>query len=132
MTRFVLVLPLLLGLGSSEALAWSCAGHEAVAILAERMLPARTARAVMAVLAASPVEPDLVRRCAPLPVDPLADAATWADDERAVLPATAPWHFVNMPRSLTSSSADPGPYCAGGRCIVDAIVTQFLRLRMSE
>jgi nuclease S1 len=131
MTRLVLVLSLLLGLGSSEALAWGCAGHEAVALLAERMLPPTTARAVKAVLAASPVEQDLVRRCAPLPAEPLADAATWADDERTAQPATAPWHFVNMPRSLASKSADPGPYCGSGRCIVDAITAQFQRLTAS-
>jgi hypothetical protein len=127
----VIALTLLVTVGRGQASAWGCEGHQAVAIIAERLLGPRALPAVQALLGASPVDPVLRRGCQPVPVDPLADAATWADDERAADPATAAWHFVNLPRSLSSATANPAPYCAGGQCVIDAITTQFHTLTTS-
>jgi hypothetical protein len=123
---------LLLTAGCADALAWGCIGHQTVAIIAERTAKPSALATAKAVLAAGPIDPALKRGCEPVSSDPLADASTWADDERAVQPATAPWHFVNLPRTLVSRSANPAPYCGGGRCIVDAITTQYQTLRTSS
>lgn len=123
---------LLLTAGRTEAFAWGCDGHIAIAIMAAQLLGPSAVTAVQAVLSASSVDPALRRFCAPLPSDPIADAATWADDQRAAAPATAGWHFVNFPRAIGGHTANPAPYCRGGNCIVDAIVTQFQRLTTSR
>jgi hypothetical protein len=123
---------LLLTAGCADAFAWGCAGHQAVAIIATRLLKPSSLAALKAVLAASPIDPALKRGCSPVSADPVVDASTWADDERAIDAATSPWHFINMPRSLASRSADPRPYCTNGRCIVDAIPAQFQALQTTS
>ena len=127
-----LVVVLLMTAGRSSAFAWACDGHRAVAMLAEKLLGSATLTAVTAVLTASPVDPALRRGCEPVPSDLIADVATWADDERAVDPATAGWHFINVPRTIGSSPRDYARYCAGGNCAIDAIVTQFRTLKTSS
>jgi len=127
----VLVVGLLLAAGASRAEAWGCEGHAAVAILAERLLDARTAGAVRAALAAAPVDAALERYCDPVPGSPIADASTWADDFRAVEPSTAGWHFINVPR-IAGDVRDDRQYCPAGNCILDAIVTQFHLLTASS
>src|SRR4051794_7620024 len=98
MTRALLAaLVLWLSAGCAEALAWGCVGHQTVAIIAERNLKPAVRQAVDTVLTASPIAPGLKRGCLPISPDVIEDAATWADDERAEQPLTAPWHFVNMP-----------------------------------
>jgi hypothetical protein len=125
------VFALLLSAGCADALAWGCIGHQTVAIIAERTARPSAVAAARAVLGAAPIDPVLKRGCEPVASDPLVDAATWADDERGVEPATAPWHFINLPRSLVSASANPVPYCTSGRCIVEAILAQYRTLRTS-
>ena len=71
---------LVLGAGTPQALAWGCDGHQAVAMVAERLLSPAIINALKAVLAASPIDPAIKPYCPPLPLDPIADAATWADD----------------------------------------------------
>jgi hypothetical protein len=123
---------LLVTAGSSEAFAWGCEGHRAVAMLAERLLGTATRSAVTTVLRASPVDPSLRRGCDPVPSDLIADVATWADDERAADPATAGWHFINFPRALGSNTGSYKKYCGGGNCAIDAIVAQFHTLKTSS
>jgi hypothetical protein len=118
--------------GCSEAFAWGCEGHRAVAMLAERLLPTATRSAVTAVLRESPGDPGLKRVCDPVPSDLIADVATWADDERTADPATGGWHFINFPRSLGSNTSSYKKYCAGGNCAIDAIVAQFQTLKTSS
>ena len=118
--------------GRGDALAWGCHGHQAIAVLAERLLDAPALQAIKAVLDASPVDPSLRRNCETVPSDVVADASTWADDERAADPATASWHFVNLPRSIDSKTASAAPYCQRGGCVIDAVTTQFRALKTSR
>lgn len=117
--------------GESQAWAWGCEGHQAIAIAAERLLPTQTRAAVNAVLAASPIDPALRRFCESTPGSPLGDSATWADDFRDVEPATGAWHFINFPRAVGAQTVDYKTYCtappASGSagCIVDALVAQY-------
>ena len=127
----VMAFALLVTLGRSDLSAWGCEGHQAVAILAEQVLGVASLQALRAVLTASPIDPSLRRNCPAVPSDIIADAATWADDQRAAEPSTSSWHFVNLPRSLTSKTANPAPFCAGGNCVIDAITKQFQTLRVS-
>src|SRR5829696_9253614 len=117
--------------GASPASAWGCDGHQAIALAAELMLPSATVARINAVLAASPVDQGLRRFCVPRPQSALADAATWADDLRAVDPASGDWHFINFPRAAGAPSAYQ-PFCARGNCIVDAIVAQYRVFRMTS
>jgi hypothetical protein len=116
---------LVLSAGASQALGWGCDGHQAVAIIAERLLSPAALGAIKAVLAASPVDPAITPYCPPIPADPIADAATWADDYRTLDPSTAGWHFINFPLALGTKSFDYKEYCALGNCVVDAIATQY-------
>src|SRR5579862_1959996 len=117
---------LVVTIGGSRADAWGCDGHRAVVLLAERLLSPATVNAMKAVLNASPIDPALKRNCQAVPADRLADEATWADDERAVDPETAAWHFVNYPRSIGSHTENAAPYCRS--CVITAIPAEFQAL----
>jgi hypothetical protein len=119
--------------GESQAWAWGCEGHQAIAIAAERLLPSQTRAVVNAVLAASPIDAALRRFCEPTPGSPLGDSATWADDFREVEPATGAWHFINFPRAVGAHTGDYKGFCApqasgGAGCVVDALVAQYQTL----
>lgn len=116
---------LVVSAGSSRAFAWGCDGHRAVAMLAERLLNPSVLAKMRAVLAASPIDPAIKPYCPPLPDDPIAEASTWADDNRTLDPSTAGWHFINFPRVLGANVEDYKPYCRNGNCVVDAIVSQY-------
>jgi nuclease S1 len=120
----VLAAALLVCAGVSNAFAWGCDGHSAIAIIAEQMLGPK-ADPARRLLAAAPVDPKLKRFCDPVPSDIIADVSTWADDVRAVDPTTAGWHFIDFPRAAGIPTADPAKYCARGSCVVAAIVEQF-------
>jgi hypothetical protein len=126
-----LVAGALLTAGSSQAHAWGCEGHEAVAILAERLLDRRTVAAARALLADSPRHPQLERFCDPVTGSALAHESTWADDYRATDQTTAGWHFVNVPRAVGQRGADYRQYCPSRNCILDAIVDQYRTLTTS-
>jgi hypothetical protein len=118
-------LVLLMSIGSSHAFAWGCDGHQAVAILAERLLSPATLTTMRTVLAASPVDPTIKPFCPPVAGDPIANAATWADDNRTIDPSTAGWHFIDFPLVLGADAGDYRQYCPRGNCVVDAIVSQY-------
>ena len=115
----------------SNARAWGCDGHRAIAILAERLLSASQLSAVRAILLASRPDPSLERSCAPVPADLVAESSTWADDQRAVEPATGVWHFINFPRTFGAAPSSHLPYCLKGGCVIDAIPRQFRLARIS-
>ena len=123
---------LVVSAGSSQAQAWGCDGHQAIAIVAERLLGATTLAKVNAVLAASPVDPALRRFCNPMPSNVLADIASWADDFRDADPSTAGWHFINFPRAIGGRTDTYRPYCPAGDCVVDAIVSRYRTLTTSS
>jgi hypothetical protein len=116
----------------SDAAAWGCDGHRAVVFVAERLLGAATLSAARATLAAAPIDPALRRFCDPIPDDPIADGATWADDYRDVDPTTFGWHFIDVPRSVALTAANESRYCPGGNCAVAAIAAQFRVLTASS
>ena len=55
------------------------------------------------ILADGPISPALSRYCKEPNLDPFVDSSTWADDERTVVPDTAPWHFIDIPRGAPES-----------------------------
>jgi hypothetical protein len=122
---FVLSGLLVMCVGTSQASAWGCDGHQAVAMIAERLLSPGALAAMKAVLAASPVDPAIKPFCIPLPLDPIADAATWADDNRTLDPTTGGWHFIDFPLAVGGKTSDYKKYCPMGNCVVDAIVSQY-------
>jgi hypothetical protein len=111
--------------GSSTAFAWGCDGHQAVAILAQRLLSPATISAIRSTLAASPVDPAIKPFCPQAAGDPIAEASTWADDNRSIDPSTAGWHFIDFPLVLGPDVDSYRKYCPRGNCVIDAIVTQY-------
>jgi hypothetical protein len=122
---------LLVSAWPTDAFAWGCDGHRAIAMVAERLLATPPLDRARAVLAASPSDPNLKRLCDPVPSDPVADVASWADDYRDANPATFGWHFINFPRSIGAATSAYAPYCPHGDCIIDAIVAEFQTLKSS-
>jgi hypothetical protein len=129
--RLAAAVTLVLTIGCANASAWGCDGHRAVVYIAERLLPPATIAAMKTTLAAAPIDPTLPRFCDAVPDDPIADSATWADDDRAVDPTTSGWHFIDVPRGVTLTASNEPAYCPGGNCAVDAIVAQFRALTTS-
>lgn len=117
MVGLVLLLP-----ASAPAWAWGCAGHEVIALLAAAHLRPEAlaeARALLAV-AVTPKPDHPCRGSAALP--PLARAANWADEVRT--PATAGFHFLDLPLSARRGRADLAALCQSG-CLSVAL-DQFL------
>lgn len=104
---FVTALALLVSLQmSAPAWAWGRLGHRVIARFAEKNLNPKAKAAVAALLDEG---------------ESIADASTWADENRGRLPKTAPWHYVDVPldeprydRRFSADVAQKG-------CIVDKI-----------
>jgi len=131
-TRFVSFVSLLAVSALSLTLApaaeaWGCRGHQAVAALAEKHLTPQAKQALLALLTANPIDPQLKRYCGQTGLDPFVDASTWADDERGRDPSTAPWHFIDIPIGVTHGSAQT--YCGAGGCVLSAITAQLAILK---
>jgi hypothetical protein len=112
-------------------LAWGCAGHHIVALIAKQHLSAGALEATANLLESQPIDPKLDRYCKDEGGDPFVSSATWADDMKRA-EGTETWHYIDIPRSLTH--ADPSSYCEpvgplknGGRtgCILSAIRDQL-------
>jgi len=87
---------------------WGCEGHQIVARIAEMNLTPRARTEVMALLAANPIDPELVRFCTQGHDDLMVDSSTWADDARRG-ERTGKWHYMDIPRQVTSG--DLSAYC---------------------
>ncbi len=107
--------------------AWGCRGHEAVAALAEKHLTPQAKQALLALLTANPIDPQLKRYCGQTGLDAFVDSSTWADDERGREPATAPWHFIDIPLGATQGPAQN--FCGAGGCVLQAITDQLAILK---
>ena len=94
-------------LTATPAHAWGGDGHRIVAALAYAQLSPSARKEVDRLLALEAGET-------------LESISTWADEHRS--PATAPWHYVNFPR--TSCSYEPDRDCPDGHCVVAAIEKQ--------
>ncbi len=109
------------------AQAWGCRGHETVAALAEKHLTPEAKQALLALLNANPIDPQLKRFCGSTGLDAFVDSATWADDERGREPATAPWHFIDIP--LAEKQGPAKNFCGPGGCVLTAITDQLAILK---
>jgi S1/P1 Nuclease len=107
--------------------AWGCKGHEVIALVAEQHLNPHAKAITFGILGDWPANGNLPRYCRATG-DPLADASTWADDERQVRPETAAWHYIDLPRG--ASESDLARYCpAPEGCILSALTEQLRILR---
>lgn len=114
---------------SPPACAWGCKGHEIIALIAESHLDARARSMAYKILTAGPIAPSLSRFCGQTGLDRFADSSTWADDVRSVWPATAAWHFINIPLAARRSS-NLARYCPPATgCLLSAIRAQLRILR---
>jgi nuclease S1 len=79
----VVALVLLIALqNATPAWAWGRLGHRVISRIAEKNLNPQAKAAIAELLD---------------PGETLADASTWADENRRRLPKTAPWHYVDVP-----------------------------------
>jgi hypothetical protein len=112
----------------SDARAWGCEGHQAIALLAEKHLTPRALEMAKKILSESPIDPTLSRYCKEGRIDPLADASTWPDDFRPLHPETAPWHYVDIP--LGTANRDVEKFCDPKEgCVTQAIRDDLAVLR---
>jgi hypothetical protein len=108
-------------LAAPLANAWGCKGHQTVALIAEKYLTPETKQAVLALLSANPIDAQLKRYCGTAASDPMADAATWADDVRAER-GNGPWHYIDIPRGAPRGSLEA--FCGKEGCVTQAIAEQ--------
>ena len=107
---------------------WGCEGHEAVAMIAEKHLTRNALVMVNKILESEPIDPTLRRFCSSQGLDLMADASTWADDERSARPETGPWHYIDIPRGAPESAlAESCP--ASTSCVTAALTRQIELLR---
>jgi nuclease S1 len=92
----------------SSASAWGSDGHKTIALVAETQLSPKARAEVSRLLA---MEPGAT----------LASISTWADEHKNR--ATAPWHYVNFPRS--TCTYDGKRDCPDGNCLIGAIQRQI-------
>lgn len=123
-----------LPLMAASAFGWGCDGHQIIALIASAHLTSAASAAVDTLLRENPIDPALRRLCKSRPADLMADAATWADDERNVDRATETWHYVDIPLAAGGSGADAMKWCPAlpdGKpgCVVSAIETELAILR---
>ncbi|HEY2118680.1 MAG TPA: S1/P1 nuclease [Candidatus Acidoferrum sp.] len=111
-----------------QAHAWGCKGHYVSALIAEKHLSPHARAMVAQILEAGPIDPKLSRYCKEAVVDAFADSSTWADDERSINAATAGWHFMDIPRGV--SSGNIAQYCPDSTgCVTKATADQLALLR---
>jgi hypothetical protein len=125
--KWIALLVLCTGALAPATKAWGCKGHQSIAALAEKHLTPQAKTALLALLTANPIDPQLNRYCGQGGLDAFVDASTWADDERSKDPSTAPWHFIDIPLSATHGSAMA--FCGKGGCVLQAITEQLAILK---
>lgn len=110
--RHLLLVILTLTAFSPAAFGWGCQGHEIVALIARAHLDPGVSAAVDALLAQARKDPGLRIFCSSVPADPMAAAATWADDVR-FRDRLARWHYVDIPLGFEHKETDgPTPLAA--------------------
>jgi hypothetical protein len=86
---------LLLLMGTTQGWGWGREGHRLTALVAEEYLTPATKAQVAELLSVDSTSKET-----------LADVAPWADDYRANHLETAPWHFVDIPKSADKFDRD--------------------------
>jgi len=84
----------------SRGFGWGPEGHRVIVILAEQYMRSETLARAKELLGSQSLE----------------DASLWADDEARSQPATASWHYINIP--LADSQMDLARDCPNGACVV--------------
>jgi len=92
-----------------NAFGWGCEGHQMVALIAAQHLTPEARAAVYRLLKEHPIDAALSRFCQPSATEPMADAATWADDSKRQ-EKTGTWHYLDIPRGV--EHAGLMKYCA--------------------
>ena len=92
---------------ATAAAPWGAEGHRIIARVAESRLSKPALAEIRRLLAGQTI----------------ADVATWADQVRSERPATAPWHYVNIP--ITTTKYDSLRVCPDGNCVVGALERQI-------
>lgn len=113
--------------GAPQAEAWGCHGHQTVAYLAEKHLTPQAKDMVDKLLSENPVDPALSKYCDATGLDAMADASTWADNEREVDRSTAPWHYIDI--SLGAKQGQAKDFCSPEGCVTRAIAEQLAILK---
>ena len=98
----------LLFLSCVPACGWWCEGHAVIALIARDHLSPATLERVNALLTSQPVDPTIRRFCQDRPLDPMADASTWADDVKKS-EQTGSWHYMDIP--LGAKHGSPEQWC---------------------
>lgn len=80
-----------------------------MALIAGRHLTPAARSGVDQLLKEHPIDTAVERFCQPVPADPMADSATWADDTKRD-EKTGTWHYLDIPRGV--EHADLMQYCA--------------------
>ncbi len=101
-----LLLVTLLGFGPAP-LRWGPDGHRIVADIALQRL--------------SPAAADETRRL--LGGQNINEVASWADDVRRALPATAPWHYIDI--EISDTSYVPSRDCKENACVIWAVESRM-------
>ncbi len=101
-----LLLVTLLGFGPTP-LRWGPDGHRIVADIALQRL--------------SPAAADETRRL--LGGQNINEVASWADDVRRALPATAPWHYIDI--EISDTSYVPSRDCKENACVIWAVESRM-------
>jgi hypothetical protein len=135
--RIPLSLIAALPLFTGSAFGWGCPGHQIMALIARAHLTPAASAAVDRLLRENPIDASLFRFCKDRPDDPMADAATWADDQRSVDKSTENWHYIDIPLAVHTGSVperEAMKWCApsaggGPGCIVSALDEQWAILR---
>jgi S1/P1 Nuclease len=105
--------------------AWGCKGHQTVALIAETYLTPDVKQAVLALLSANPIDPQLKRYCGWVS-EAMADSSTWADDVRPDR-KNGPWHYIDIPRGAARGSLEA--FCGKEGCVTRAIEEQVAILK---
>lgn len=112
-------------LGVAPALGWSSLGHRVAAQVAQDRLSPEAKAGVGRLFG----EDDALAAVAACPDELLFSSVTFRcgrslelgpDAERR----TAPWHYVNLPASMTATAEALSGWCPGGDCLLDAIRAQ--------
>jgi hypothetical protein len=110
--------------------AWGCVGHETVALIAEAHLTPHARSMANRILEENRIDPSLERYCKQPNLDPIAYAATWADDYRQQHPETGQWHFIDIPRGAPRGNLEK--YCPAGACITTVLKRQIKILETTQ
>ena len=91
---------------SAPVWAWGRLGHRVISRIAEKKLNPKAKAAIAELLDEG---------------ESIADASTWADENRGRLPKTAPWHYVDVPLDEPRYDSRFSADVAQKGCIVDKI-----------